>query len=169
MRCWNWCCGSAWGDGGQRGAAAHRKPVAPLIIVGLALIGLAVAFTESYAIYAGQPLWCPPLVDGCNTVAASPYARIFGLPIGYYGLVYYGGMLGLAVLLAFDPRSPALRAAAVLYAATGLAFSLYFMVLQIGTIRAFCIYCAVSGLTTLLLVISTGAHWSSTRRQAIEA
>jgi uncharacterized membrane protein len=99
-------------------------------------------------------------------VAASPYARIFGLPIGYYGMVYYGGMLSLAMLLACDPRSPALRAGAILYATTGLGFSLYFMVLQAGYIGAFCIYCAVSALTTLLLVISTATHWSATRRPA---
>lgn len=169
MSCWNWCCGSVWGDGARRAAAAkeagrRRKSVVPFLIIGLALIGLAVAFYDSYAIYSGQPLWCPPPVDGCNAVAASPYARIFGLPIGYYGLVYYGGALGLATLLAFDPWSPALRVGAVLYAATGLAFSLYFLVLQIGYIHAFCIYCTVSGLTTFLLVISTAAHWNATRR-----
>ena len=135
----------------------------PILLIGLALTGLAVAAYDSYAIYTGQPLWCPPPIGGCNIVAASPYARIFGLPIGYYGLVFYGGMLGLALLLAFEPRSRALRAGAVLYAAAGLAFSLYFMVLQVAYIRAFCIYCAVSGLTTLLLTITAMAHLRATR------
>jgi uncharacterized membrane protein len=124
---------------------------------------LAVAAYDSYAIYTAQPLWCPPPVDGCNVVANSPYARIFGLPIGYYGLVFYGGMLGLAVLLAFDPWSRALRAGAVLYAAAGLAFSVYFAFLQLVYIRAFCIYCAASALTTLLLVITAVAHLWATR------
>jgi uncharacterized membrane protein len=129
----------------------------------LALVGIAVAFYDSYVIYNGQLLWCPPPVDGCNEVAASPYARIFGLPVGYYGVVYYLYMLGLAVLLAFDRGSPALSWGTVLYAALGVAFSLYFMVLQASYIHAFCIYCLISAVTTVLLAVTAVLHFRSTR------
>jgi uncharacterized membrane protein len=105
-----------------------------------ALIGLAVAFYDSYSIYSGQLLWCPPPINGCNEVAGSPYARILDLPVGYYGVVYYLYMFGLAVLLTYDPSSRGLRMGAVLLAALGVLFSLYFMVLQLGYIRSFCIY-----------------------------
>jgi hypothetical protein len=67
---------------------------APFLLMTLALIGLAVAFYDSYAIYNGQLLWCPPPINGCNEVAASPYARILGLPVGYYGMVYYSSHWG---------------------------------------------------------------------------
>ena len=171
MSCWTWCCSVGLADtgrraalSGQRGEQAGRRM--PFMLIGLALIGLAVAAYDSYAIYTGQPLWCPPPVDGCNVVAASPYARIFGLPIGYYGVVYYAGMFGLAALLAFEPWSRTLRAAAVSYAALGVMFSLYFLVLQAGYIRAFCVYCAISALTTLLLVITAISHWNATRTRA---
>jgi hypothetical protein len=63
----------------------------------------------SYAIYNGEPLWCPPPINGCNEVASSPYARVFDLPVGYFGVVYYLFMFCLAALLAFDPFSRALR------------------------------------------------------------
>ena len=56
---------------------------APCAMIALALIGLAVAVYDSYMIYSGLPLWCPPPIDGCNEVAASPHARILGLPVGY--------------------------------------------------------------------------------------
>src|SRR3974390_1622127 len=102
---------------------------------------MAVAFYDSYAIYSGEPLWCPPPINGCNEVAASPYARILGLPVGYYGVGYYLYILGLAALLAYDPTSRGLCIGAFLYATLGVALSLYFMVLQFGYIRAFCIYC----------------------------
>jgi uncharacterized membrane protein len=95
---------------------SSRKFHAPAVMLALALVGLAVALYDSYVIYNGQPLWCPPPIDGCNEVAASPYARILGLPVGYYGVVYYLYMFGLAALLAFDPLSPGLRLGAVLYA-----------------------------------------------------
>jgi len=132
-------------------------------MIALALIGLAVASYDSYAIFNGQPLWCPPPINGCNEVAASPYARIFDLPVGYYGVVYYLYMAGLAALLAYDPVSRGLKDGAVLYAALGVAFSLYFMVLQVSYIRSFCIYCLVSAVTTVLLAGTALAHWRATR------
>ena len=140
----------------------HRKLHAPALMLALALVGLTVATYDSYVIYNGGLLWCPPPIDGCNEVAASPYARILGLPVGYYGVVYYLYMFVLAALLTFDQRSPGLRAGAVLYAALGVAFSLYFMVLQIGFIRAFCVYCLVSAVTTVLLALAAAAHFKAT-------
>jgi uncharacterized membrane protein len=134
------------------------KWYAPHVMLALALVGTAFAFYDSYAVYNGQPLWCPPPIDGCNEVANSPYARIYNLPVGYYGIVFYLYMAGLAVLLAFDPRSPALRLGAIGYAALGVGFSIYFMILQAAYIHAFCIYCLGSALTTVLLLIVASAH-----------
>jgi uncharacterized membrane protein len=137
---------------GEHSAQVQRR--VPYVMMALALIGLAVAFYDSYAIYNGQLLWCPPPINGCNEVAASPYARIFDLPVGYYGVVYYLYMFGLAALLACDPLARGLRIGAVLYAALGVSFSLYFMVLQFGYIHAFCIYCLISAVTTVLLTVT---------------
>ena len=124
----------------------------------LALVGLTIAFYDAYAIYNGQALWCPPPINGCNEVASSPYARIFDLPVGYFGVVYYLYMFGLATLLVFDPFSRGLRIGAFVYAALGACFSVYFMYLQISFIHAFCIYCLVSAVTTLLLLLAALLH-----------
>ena len=146
-----------------------RHNRAPAAMLALALLGLAVAFYDSYVIYHGRLLWCPPPIDGCNAVAASPYARILGLPVGYFGVVYYLYMLALAMLLAYDPLSFGLRLGAVLYSALGVAFSLYFMALQIGFIRAFCVYCLVSAVTTVLLAVTAVWHWRTTRVMSARA
>jgi uncharacterized membrane protein len=135
---------------------------APYVMLALALVGLAVAFYDSYALYNGQPLWCPPPVGGCNAVANSAYARIFDLPVGYFGVVYYLVMLGLAALLAFDPSSRALHVGALAFAALGVCFSIYFMVLQIAYIHAFCIYCLISALMTVLLLAAAMSHCRAT-------
>jgi uncharacterized membrane protein len=129
-----------------------KKP--SLVMFALALLGLTVAFYDSYAIYNGQALWCPPPINGCNEVANSPYARIFDLPVGYFGVVYYLYMVCLAALLAFDPFSRGLRLGAIIYAALGVCFSVYFIYLQVNFIHAFCIYCLISAVTTVLLFIS---------------
>jgi len=142
---------------------------ASCVMLALALLGTCIAFYDSYALYNGQALWCPPPLNGCNEVASSPYARIFDLPVGYYGVVYYLYMAGLAVLLVFDPSSRALRFAAVGYAALGVGFSIYFMVLQVAFIHAFCIYCLGSAITTVLLLIAALAHFRATSRGPVPA
>lgn len=137
---------------------------APYLMLVFAFIGIADAFYDSYAIYTGQLLWCPPPIDGCNTVANSPYARIFGVPLGYFGLVIYLHMFALAAILAFDPFSRGLRAGALLYAALGVFSSICFMYIQITFIHAFCVYCLISAILTVLLFIAALAHFRATRR-----
>jgi len=135
---------------------------APTIMLALALVGIGVAFYDAYQLYNGLPLWCPPPINGCNEVANSPYARIFQMPVGYFGVVYYLYMAGLAALLAFDPLSRGLRFGALAYSALGVCFSIYFMYLQIAFIHAFCIYCLVSAITTLLLLVAALSHVRAT-------
>ncbi len=132
-------------------------------MLALALIGIADAFYDSYAIYNNQQLWCPPPIDGCNIVAHSPYARVFNVPVGYLGLVFYLYMFGLVALLAFDPRARGLRWGALVYGAMGVSFSIYFMYIQFTFIHAFCIYCLISGVLTLLLFIAALWHLAATR------
>jgi uncharacterized membrane protein len=134
----------------------------PHFMLALALVGISVAFYDAYAIYNGQALWCPPPINGCNEVANSPYARIFSLPVGYYGVVYYLYMFALAALLAFDPMSRGLRLAALIYSAIGVGSSIYFSYLQVTSIHAFCIYCFISAVTTLLLFIAAISHFRAT-------
>ena len=140
--------------------------LAPYLMLVFALIGIADAFYDSYAIYSGQLLWCPPPIDGCNVVANSPYARIFGVPLGYLGVIFYLYMFAVAALLAFDPLSRGLRLGALIYAALGLSGSIYFFYIQFTFIHAFCIYCMISAVLTLLLLIAAAAHFRATRRLA---
>jgi uncharacterized membrane protein len=128
--------------------------LAPFVIFALALIGIADAFYDSYSIYNGQQLWCPPPIDGCNTVATSPHALVFGVPLGYLGLVFYSYIAGVAALLIVDPTSRALAWGAVVYAMVGVLGSMYFMYVQFAFIHAFCIYCLISALLTVLLLLA---------------
>jgi uncharacterized membrane protein len=132
-------------------------PLAPYVMLALALVGAADAFYVARASYTGQPLY-EPLIEGANTVLNSPYARIFGVPLSYFGLIYYLSMSGLAAFLAFHPYSRDLRLGAVLYAAIGVSSSMYFMYLQLNYIHAVCIYCLFSAITTLLLLIVAFWH-----------
>ena len=73
----------------------------PLFMLVLSLIGMAIAVYDVSMIYTGQLLWCPPPIDGCNSVAYSPYGRIYGVPIGYFGVIFYLIIFIFAILLSF--------------------------------------------------------------------
>jgi uncharacterized membrane protein len=141
----------------------QRHSNAPYVMLALALLGIGVAFYDAYSLYNGQTLWCPPPINGCNEVANSPYAHIYNLPVGYFGVVFYLYMFGLAALLAFDPLSRGLRFGVLAYSALGVCFSIYFAYLQIAFIHAFCIYCLVSAVTTVLLFVAALSHFRASR------
>jgi len=82
--------------------------------------------------------------------------------VSYFGLTFCLYMLGFATLLAVDPSSRALRFGALLYTAIGVSYSMYFAYLQLSAIHAVCIYCLVSGVTTLLLFIAAFWHFRAT-------
>ena len=132
--------------------------VAPYLMLGLALIGIADAIIVAHSNYTGQPLWCP-VIDGCNAVVNSPYSRVFGVPMSYFGFIYYLYMFALAARLAFDPLSRGLLFRAVLYAAMGAASSMYFMYLQLSFIRELCSYCLISVALTFLLLVAAVWHF----------
>ena len=139
----------------------------PYMLLALALIGIADASYDSYAIYSAHALWCPPPIDGCNTVASSPYARILGVPLGYLGVVYYVGMAVVSVLVASAPLSPGRRTVALAYATAGVVASGMFFYIQATYIHAFCIYCMISALLTILLFAISLMHYRRTRKQVL--
>lgn len=78
------------------------------------------------------------------------------MPLGYLGVVFYLGMAALAALLVSAPMSRTLPAVAAGYATFGLLSSVAFFYIQARYIHAFCIYCLVSAVLTVLLC---GASW----------
>ena len=70
------------------GVSASSKVTLPAYcMLALTLIGIAVAVYVARGNYTGQPLWCP-IIDGCNVVVNSPYSRVFGVPMSYFGFIY---------------------------------------------------------------------------------
>lgn len=138
----------------------------PYLMLILSFIGIAIAFYDSFEVYTGGLLWCPPPIDGCNTVAYSPYARIFNVPLGYLGLIFYLSMFAIAALLAYDQFSRGLRLGVFLLAALGLLLSICFQYIEITLIHAFCVYCLVSFILTLFLFIYGLAQVRAIRRSS---
>jgi vitamin K epoxide reductase family protein len=140
----------------------RKIPMPVYAMLVLTIIGITDAAYVAHGNYTGAQLWCP-ILDGCNTVINSPYSRVFGMPMSYFGFVYYLFMFGLAARLAYEPAANSVRFRAVLYAALGAISSAYFIYLQIGLIAAICSYCLISAVTSFLLLFAALWHFLASR------
>ena len=130
-----------------------RKPV----MLALSLLGL---FDSTYLSWVytspSRPLVCLG-GGGCDTVRASTYAHLWGLPVPVFGVAMYAA---LALLLFYQPLGPTRWAPVRRYlvatlSGCGFLFSAYLTVLEARVIHAWCAWCVVSALTvTAIFVLS---------------
>lgn len=111
----------------------------------LALAGLAIASYLLAVRVLGEAPACGP-VKGCETVAASEYATLFGLPVALYGVGF--SIVLAAACLAWWRRAE--RRA--LYAAYGLGLAgiiavAYLTYLELVVIEAICLWCVSYAVT----------------------
>lgn len=120
-------------------------------IIILSLIGVTDTAYLSYARLADSPLSCS-ILEGCNTVAASEYSVLFGVPLAYLGFAFYLAIFALGVAL-LARNTPFVRVLLLIFAFAGLVLSSYFFYLQALVIEAFCVYCLISAIISVLLFL----------------
>jgi len=124
----------------------------------LALVGLAIAAYLLTARVIGEPPVCGP-VKGCETVAASEFATLFGVPVALFGVGY---SVVLAAACAGWWRRADRRA---LYLAYGLGLAgiiavAYLTYLEIFVIEAICVWCVTYAVTIVAgWLAAAGAAW----------
>lgn len=131
----------------------RMKRLGVVLILILAFFGLANSAYLAQHEASGTPLLCDiQNFSGCNVVAASQYSYLFGIPLAEYGVLFYGIIFVLAALeiVIFDRL---VRRVLQVAALIGVISSLYFTLVQMFLIGAFCIYCFVSALIALLILI----------------
>ena len=111
----------------------------------LALAGLAIAAYLLAARIIGEAPACGP-VKGCETVAASEYATVLGVPVALFG-AGFSAMLVTACVVWW--RRADRRA---LYAAYGLGLAgviavIYLTYVEVFVIEAICVWCVGYALT----------------------
>jgi uncharacterized membrane protein len=101
----------------------------------------------------GAPLVCGPFA-GCDTVQASSYATIAGIPVAMVGAA--GSIVVLILLVAWwlrrDPRALAIAYVLGLGGAGVLAYLTWLALVVIHAVCSWCVGYAVASLTTLGLV-----------------
>ncbi len=126
--------------------ADRRLRIAVLV---LSVIGIGIAGYLTYVHYEGLKVLCLSS-GGCETVQASRYAKLDGIPVAVLGLLGYIGILGsLAV------RGELGRIAAFGIALIGFGFSMYLTYRELFTIKAICQWCVASAVLMTVLVILT--------------
>lgn len=124
-----------------------------IIVLVVALIGFADASFLTLEHYRGE---IPPCslgsIFGCETVLTSSFATIAGVPIALLGAVYYLTMAVGAFAYLEGRREIALRLTLPL-AGVGFLFTLVLLSLMAFVIKAWCLYCLVSVLTSTTLFV----------------
>ena len=121
-----------------------------LAIAVLALVGLGVAGYLTYVHYAGVKVLCLSS-GGCETVQASRYAKLAGIPVATLGLAGYALLLGSVFL-----RGELGKVAGAAVALVGFGFSAYLTYREVFTIQAICQWCVASAaIMTVLAALTT--------------
>jgi uncharacterized membrane protein len=118
-------------------------------ILVLALIGTGVAAYLTYVHYEGLKVLCLSS-GGCETVQASRYAKLDGVPVALLGLIGYVGLLGSLLV-----RGELGRVGGFAIALIGFGFSMYLTYREIFTIKAICQWCVSSAVLMTVLAILT--------------
>lgn len=102
------------------------------------------------------------IVSGCKQVLLSSYSNIGFVPLSVLGMVYYAIII-IGALLFFDLRKLHFLHLLAAFSLLGIIASAYFIYLQIFIIKALCIYCLGSALTSTLLFFNGWFVYRKTR------
>ena len=131
-----------------RTAASSDRRLRIAILI-LSLIGVGIAGYLTYVHYEGLKILCLSS-GGCETVQASRYAKLDGVPVAVLGLAGYIGILGSLLI-----RGEMGRIGAFAIALIGFGFSMYLTYRELFTIKAICQWCVSSAVLMTILVVLT--------------
>ena len=143
------------GVSGVSGAGSARRSTDRWLTIAIAVlcvIGIGIASYLTYVHYAGLKVLCLSS-GGCETVQASKYAKLDGIPVAVLGLAGY-----VTILVSLAVRGDLGRAAGFGIALIGFLFSMYLTYRELFTIKAICQWCVGSAVLMTLLVILTAVQ-----------
>lgn len=138
------------------------KPLLPLLITMLALLGMMDAGFITYSEVTGNfPPCKPPFA--CRTVLDSSWSRIGPVPLYALGMLYYSVLFIVGVLVVtetrFSLKKKRLNLPKILcvIGTLGGAFSLWLLFVMGIILHAWCLYCLLSAINCLIIFILSAA------------
>jgi uncharacterized membrane protein len=138
--------------GAPRGQSTTDRRLV-IAIVALCLLGIADAGYLTYVHYAGIKVACLAHA-GCETVQASRWSKLDGVPVSLLGLIGYIAILGTLFI-----RTELGRALGFGIALIGFGFSMYLTYREVFTIKAICQWCVASAVFMTALMVLTGIRF----------
>lgn len=129
---------------------SHVPKWIPWVLLLITFVGFADATYLTVEHYSNEVPPCT--LGGCETVLTSSYAVVLGVPVALLGAMYYLTIL-ISLFMFLDMKKDMFLRVPFVLTGIGVIASLWFAYLQLFVIHAFCPYCAVSGVTTLILFV----------------
>ena len=144
--------------------------VGPLV---LSVPGMGVSSYLVYSHYQGVPLYCAG-AHGCDTVQASEYAELLGVPVALLGLLLYVALVGAALGGLLWPLALGELSALAVFGLglMGFVYSGYLTWVEVARIDAICLWCTISAcLMTVVFILSVvhlllRARWQADEEEA---
>ena len=130
---------------------AKRINWTSVAVIILGLLGLSVSVYLSLKQISGAEIGtCPIFGTGCGDVLHSKYSEFLGIPLAYFGVLFYSLVTISGILFAIYKKNKLLNWIAFL-AIIGFVDSVGFIYIQGVLIGAYCFYCVISAITATLL------------------
>jgi uncharacterized membrane protein len=112
------------------------------------LIGLAIASYIMVEQVQGNVPPCGRGGGGCENVLSSPYSKLFGIPLYYFGVAGY-----VSILVATAISGDRGRLLAFVLSFFGFGISAYLTYLQYVKIESICVWCRASAIAMTVLFL----------------
>ena len=134
-----------------------------MIVAALALAGIFIAtYLLLYKLGMIGHLTCS--IGSCETVNTSRWAKFLGIPVAGWGVAWYVGMFGLALVSAQEKFDESKNVSLILLgvATCGLIFSAWLTWLELFRIHAICQWCVISAILVTVIFFVTLADYRET-------
>jgi uncharacterized membrane protein len=132
------------------------RPILLAMIALLAIGGVAVSSYLAYGSIGDRSLFCE-LGHGCDTVQASEYSVVLGVPIAVWGALLYLAILAAAIAgLSFSSRFGELPSLALFgMGLAGTLYSGYLAWVELYRIEAVCMWCTISAIIITAVLVAS--------------
>ena len=132
------------------------RPILLAMIALLAIGGVAVSSYLAYGSIGDRSLFCE-LGHGCDTVQASEYSVVLGVPIAVWGALLYLAILAAAIAgLSFSSRFGELSSLALFgMGLAGTLYSGYLAWVELYRIEAVCMWCTISAIIITAVLVAS--------------
>lgn len=126
----------------------HKKHKYDLIVL-LAMLGFGISVYLATSELLGFSVPCG-ITGGCDQVLNSKYSKLFGVPVAFFGVLYFFGLVFFSLLANYYAKAKKML---TLMLSVGALGALVFLYIQFFIIRQICQYCFATDVLAVILLL----------------